>query len=1178
MKLRSICLYLGLALAVSEAMTSAAQTASEIHPFNGTADGAQPSSLIQAQDGNYYGTTSYGGSSQGNGKCIVETTDVGCGTIFQMSVNNGSATVTPLYSFTGGSDGGVPTSIIQGPDGNLYGTTAFGGASLTANTACIDGNGGNNGAVDPDHGDPEPCCVDSSGTNNIGCGTLFKISPSQLPPPGQISILVNFDGPTDGAFPSSLTAGLSTDGNKTPILYGISQACSYCQTSGSLFSFNPASDTFSPLSFGLSGFEYPNSLIQGECSNGASCDLNLYGTTQLGGDNCSSSNLFGCGGIFEYSVSTQKDAAICLIGESNSVTASVQPITKRMSVRTETVTRQSGVRFPFDLEWSFDSIPMSITESSDGSILGTNLWECFSSTYGVGSTCGSGTNDVATVFQCQPPPSNSTSWTLNTIYPFTNEIVPSGNVGGTTDGGGSVAGLILASDGNYYGSSGSGIFQITSTAMDAFLTSSPSSPPTQLANLNPFGLLPSGEGSNSMIQGSDGNFYGITASGGANGYGSIFEVAPSSTLSSPVQVSVSPAQIKMGSSATVSWTVPNAFSITAQQCNPFLQGGNGPVALTVTGQGSISNGAFTNSVSVSPTQAGTYTYAVTCGGTVSGSTATALTVIAELTFPASTLSNGVINQTYSGSVAASGGIGPYTYTLASGSSLPAGLMLNSSAGTITGEPTIPGSYSFSITVTDAESPAASVTTPFSMIVMEVTPSVVLTVLPNTGVVYDQSVTLTATESPVEGTAQGYSWTLNEDGQPLVSGALSTGSGTYAMSVSPAAGQHTFSATFSSNQNFYPPASSNSVSLSVAKATPSVNTWPTAGAITSGQTLASSTLTGGSASVEGAFAWTSPTTAPPVGNYPGSVTFTPTDSTDNNPVTGTAVVIVNPAPSFTLSPSPASISIAQGSSGTTTITVTSEGGFSGTVALVASGLPSGVTSSFAAGSSAGTEVLTLTASNSAQVTSSPITVTITGTSGTLSTTTSISLNITAGPSFTGGTGGATSLSLAPGATSGNTAAINIVGTNGFTGTVNLTCNVTTSISNVNDMPSCGLNPTSVALSGATAQTSTLTVTTTAATNAETNSGNFLWPAGGTALAVLLFFTVPRRRRHWLAITGILLLSVSIGALGCGGGGGNGGGGGGGGGNAGTTPGSYTITVTGTSGSVTATVATITLTVQ
>ena len=62
-----------------------------------------------------------------------------------------------------------------------------------------------------------------------------------------------------------------------------------------------------------------------------------------------------------------------------------------------------------------------------------------------------------------------------------------------------------------------------------------------------------------------------------------------------------------------------------------------------------------------------------------------------------------------------------------------------------------------------------------------------------------------------------------------------------------------------------------VTVTVAKATPTVTSPPTASAISVGQTLASSTLTGGTAtnpnggaSVAGTFAWTTPTTVPPAG--------------------------------------------------------------------------------------------------------------------------------------------------------------------------------------------------------------------------------------------------------------------------------------------------------------------------
>ena len=72
-----------------------------------------------------------------------------------------------------------------------------------------------------------------------------------------------------------------------------------------------------------------------------------------------------------------------------------------------------------------------------------------------------------------------------------------------------------------------------------------------------------------------------------------------------------------------------------------------------------------------------------------------------------------------------------------------------------------------------------------------------------------------------------------------------------------------------------------------KTTPTVTAWPAASAITYGQTLASSTLNGGTASVSGSFSWTSSTTAPGAGTPSEGVTFTPADTTDYNTVEGSA---------------------------------------------------------------------------------------------------------------------------------------------------------------------------------------------------------------------------------------------------------------------------------------------------
>src|SRR5262249_28309780 len=94
--------------------------------------------------------------------------------------------------------------------------------------------------------------------------------------------------------------------------------------------------------------------------------------------------------------------------------------------------------------------------------------------------------------------------------------------------------------------------------------------------------------------------------------------------------------------------------------------------------------------------------------------------------------------------------------------------------------------------------------------------------------------------------------------------------------------------------------------------------------------------------------------------------------------------------FSLTANPTSLTVTRGSSGTSTITVTPSGGFGGSVAFSASGLPAGVTASFNPASSGSATTLTLSASSTA--TTGPATVTITGTSGSLSHTTIMALTV------------------------------------------------------------------------------------------------------------------------------------------------------------------------------------------
>ena len=182
------------------------------------------------------------------------------------------------------------------------------------------------------------------------------------------------------------------------------------------------------------------------------------------------------------------------------------------------------------------------------------------------------------------------------------------------------------------------------------------------------------------------------------------------------------------------------------------------------------------------------------------------------------------------------------------------------------------------------------------------------------------------------------------GQTLASSTLSGGTasvpGVFSWTTSttaPATGTAsqgvTFTATDAADYNTIP----GTVSVTVNPATPTVSVWPTASAITYGQTLASSALSGGSASVSGVFAWTTPTIVPSGGTPSESVTFAPTDTADYSAVTGSVSVTVNPAaPTVTVIPGSSSITVTSPLS----VTVTVSGGAGTAVPTGSVGLSGG----------------------------------------------------------------------------------------------------------------------------------------------------------------------------------------------------------------------------------------------
>jgi Divergent InlB B-repeat domain len=192
--------------------------------------------------------------------------------------------------------------------------------------------------------------------------------------------------------------------------------------------------------------------------------------------------------------------------------------------------------------------------------------------------------------------------------------------------------------------------------------------------------------------------------------------------------------------------------------------------------------------------------------------------------------------------------------------------------------------------------------------------------------------------------------------------------------------------------------------------------------------------------------------------------------------------VNAAPNYALSASPSSVTITRGSSGRSAVTVTPQNGFSGSVSLSASALPSGVTAAFNPNpttSATNSSTLTLTANSAA--TTGTVTVTITGTSGSLAHATTLTLTVnpaTPPPNYT--------LSASPSSVtitrgSSGRSAVTVTPQNGFNGSVSLSASGlpsgVTAAFNPNPTTSATNSSTLTLTANSAATTGTVTVTIT-----------------------------------------------------------------------------------------------------
>jgi uncharacterized repeat protein (TIGR03803 family) len=252
---------------------------SVLYPFGTIPDtGYNPDTkLFLAADGNFYGTCFQAGKNL--------PTEFAEGTVFQLTA---SGAVTMIFSFHG-SDGRAPNGVIQGSDGNFYGTTRYdgpagGGTAFkltpggTLTTLYRFSNSGLTG------GQPMAGLVEGSDENFYGTtstggpttidGTLFKLTPG-----GTLTTLHNFGedfDDTDGTNPQA-TLLLGSDGN----FYGTALNGGGLNSQGTIFKITPGGSftvlhAFEYANNGLDGYEPSGGLIQGS-------DGNFYGVTDRGG-------------------------------------------------------------------------------------------------------------------------------------------------------------------------------------------------------------------------------------------------------------------------------------------------------------------------------------------------------------------------------------------------------------------------------------------------------------------------------------------------------------------------------------------------------------------------------------------------------------------------------------------------------------------------------------------------------------------------------------------------------------------------------------------------------------------------------------------------------------------------------------------------------------------------------
>ena len=423
---------------------------------------------------------------QGSDGNFYGTTFFDKGTIFKMDA---SGNVTVLHHFAGAEGRNPYGALIQASDGNFYGTTYWGGTADMGTVFRMDPAGnvttlhsftGPDGAhvyarlLRTADGNFYGTTYDGGATNN---GTIFKIDAS-----GNLTTIHFFSGP-DGRNPR---AGLiqASDGNfyGTTAAGGVNTGTS---NYGTVFKMDPSGVVTTLHSFGSFDGDSPyHELI--EASDG-----NLYGTTNYGGPSLAGAS----GSVFKVDRAGKVTTGVHYFTGSQGKwpVGGLIEGTDGMLYGTTYTGGAGGSGTVFKMDFSGARTTLHSFSGTDGSSPRSPLLKASDGNfYGTASFGG---RDKGTVFKLDP------SGTVTAVHIFEG-----------TDGKHPQAGLIQASDGSFYGTTyAGGLFGGTVLKMDALGV---------MTTIDRTGGSPSA----SLIQASDGHLYGTTLAGGATNEGAVFQI------------------------------------------------------------------------------------------------------------------------------------------------------------------------------------------------------------------------------------------------------------------------------------------------------------------------------------------------------------------------------------------------------------------------------------------------------------------------------------------------------------------------------------------------------------------------------------------------------------------------------------------------------------------------------